>query len=107
MAMYPLFAVPASRTRAWSEDEEGTSISGLPWIPLAASPPPLSQRGRWRAVLYFFCFSSTFTFVSWPSFNSIFHNWLYSPVAKTLDPSLRSLFKSHGSNPGQDKILKI
>jgi hypothetical protein len=28
-------------------------------------------------------------------------------VAKTLDLSLRSLPKSHGSNPGQDKILKI
>jgi hypothetical protein len=52
-------------------------------------------------------FSPTFIFMSWPSFNSIFHNWLYSPVAKTLDLSLRSLSKSHGSNPGQDKILKL
>jgi hypothetical protein len=52
-------------------------------------------------------FSPTFTFISWPSFNSIFRNWLYSPVAKTLDLSLRSLPKSHGSNPGQDKISKI
>jgi len=28
-------------------------------------------------------------------------------VAKTLDLSLMSLPKSHGSNPGQDKILEI
>ena len=60
--------------------------------------------GEWS---YIFCFPPTLTFISWSSFNSIFHNWLYSPVAKTLDLSLRCLPKSHGSNPGQDKILKI
>ncbi len=31
----------------------------------------LLQRGRWRVVLYFL-FSPTFTFIPWPSFNSIF-----------------------------------
>ena len=107
MAMHPLFAVPASRTteaRTRGQGEDAT-IGGLHHQPPAILPLPLLQRGRWRVVLYFL-FSPTFTFVSWPNFNAIFHNWHYSPVVKMLDLSLRSLPKSHGSNPGQDKILE-
>jgi len=82
---------------------EDASIDGLLLMVIWPRLPCLNcQRGRWRVVLYFL-FSPTFTFIWWPSFNSIFHNWLYSPVAKTLDLSLRSLPKSHGSNPGQDR----
>jgi len=101
MAMYPLFAVPASRWR--TEQRVGrttwlvTSTNNSLW-PLLPFLYSKEVGGGWS---YIFLFSPTFTFISWPNFNTIFHNWLYSPVAKTLDPSSRSPFKSHGSNPGQ------
>jgi len=74
MAMYPIFAVPASRTeeaRVRGQGEDAT-IGSLRHQPPAILPLPLLQRGRWRVVLYFL-FSPTVTFISWPSFNSIFH----------------------------------
>ena len=82
MAMYPLFAVqprergPEQRGRGLDRGQgggQGIPVGGLCQRPLATSPPPLSQRGRWSVVLYFL-FPPTFTFISWPSFNSIFHN---------------------------------
>jgi len=107
MAMYPLFAVPASRTRKPGPEDRGrTPPSAASNISLRPSFPCLCSKevgGGWS---YIFLFPPTFIFISWPSPNSIFHNWLYSPVSKTLDPSSRSLPKSHGSNPGQDKILE-
>ena len=75
MAMYPLFCSPSledeeTRTRGQGED---ATIGGLQHQPPAILPLPLLQRGRWRVVLYFL-FSPTFTFISWPNSNSIFHN---------------------------------
>ena len=93
--------------RPGPEAGEDATSSGLHHSYLWPLLPCLYFRevgGEWS---YIFLFSPVLTFISWPSFDSIFHNWLYSPVAKTLALSLRSLSQSHGSNPGQDKILKI
>ena len=108
LCIHFLQSPPRGRGRPSYQRKERTPPAVASKINLWPSLLPLysEEVGGGRSYI-FFCFPQLLLFISWPRFNSIFHNWLYSPVAKTLDLSLRSLPKSHGSNPGQDKILKI
>ena len=58
--LQPSLEYKEARTRGQGED---ATIGGLQHQPPAILPLPLLQRGRWRVVLYFFCFSPTFTFI--------------------------------------------